>query len=166
MAVRDILLLGNPLLYRVSSPVKKNELEGIRDIVADLRDTMAAFRERYGVGRAIAAPQIGEMKRLIYMDTGEPLVFINPRLSGKSDSMMELWDDCMSFPGLLVKVRRHRSCWIEFMDLKGRNREMKLEDDLSELLQHECDHLVGILAVMKAVDSGSFALGSEREHIK
>ncbi|MCP4109632.1 MAG: hypothetical protein GY749_29615, partial [Desulfobacteraceae bacterium] len=70
------------------------------------------FREKHGAGRAIAAPQIGVMKRLIYMCINEPVVFINPVLSNKSKEMMIVWDDCMSFPDLLVKVERHVKCEI------------------------------------------------------
>lgn len=159
MAQREILLLGNPRLHEVCEPVRRSELDDIRGIVTDLHDTMMAFREHYGVGRAIAAPQIGVVKRLVYMHVdGESTVFINPELFDCSDEMIELWDDCMSFPDLLVRVRRHRTCRIRFRNLEWEGRELLLEDDLSELLQHECDHLDGILAVARAIDARSFAL--------
>ena len=119
---------------------------------------MMDFRRRYGLGRAIAAPQIGVMKRIIYMNTGEPTVFINPRLTTKSDETMEVWDDCMSFPELLVRVERYRACRIEYLDMDWIGRVSELQGDLSELLQHEYDHLDGILAVERAIDCRSFAL--------
>ena len=87
------------------------------------------------------------MKRLIYMHIKTPTVFINPVLHDKSDDMMIVWDDCMCFPDLLVKVQRHASCMIDYMDLEWTSRSMKLDGDLSELIQHEYDHLDGILAV-------------------
>ena len=90
---------------------------------------------------------------------GESTVFVNPELVDLSDDMIELWDDCMSFPDLLVRVKRHRSCRIRFRDLAWEERELALE---GELLQHECDHLDGILAVSRAIDAQSFALRSER----
>ena len=71
----------------------------------------------------------------------------------------ELLDDCMSFPGLLVRVRRHRRAVLRYTDTDGAARELRLEGDLSELLQHEYDHLDGILATMRAVDGKSFYLG-------
>jgi peptide deformylase len=164
MAAREILLLGNPRLHEVCEPVRRDELDDMRGVVADLHDTMMAFRERYGVGRAIAAPQIGVMKRLVYMHIdGESTVFINPQLFDLSDEMIELWDDCMSFPDLLVRVRRHRACRIRFRGLEWTEKELALEADLSELLQHECDHLDGILAVARAIDAQSFALRSQRD---
>ena len=162
MAVREILLLGNPGLYEVCRPVQRSELAALESTVRDLHDTMMDFRERYGRGRAIAAPQIGAMVRLVYMHIDRPVVFINPVFDFKSQGMMALWDDCMSFPELLVKVHRHKTCRIVYRDEAWRERRLDLEGDLSELLQHEVDHLDGILAVQRAVDGRAFALGSQR----
>lgn len=163
MAVTEILLLGNPRLYQVCEPVSRDELERLGPTLTDLRDTLLDFRQRCGAGRAIAAPQIGVMKRLVYMEIDEPHVFINPALTSHSAEMIELWDDCMSFPELLVYVCRHARCDITFRDLKWKECTMTLEGDLSELLQHECDHLDGILAVSRAIDGRSFALRSQRD---
>lgn len=165
MAVREILLLGNPKLFEMCEPVQETEIEQIRPIIQDLHDTLMAFRQKYNAGRAIAAPQIGALKRLVYMHIGEPVVFINPVLDLKSPEMMELWDDCMSFPDLLVKVHRHQRCRITYRDENWRERHMALEEDLSELLQHEVDHLDGILAVQRAIDHKSFALRSQRQFL-
>jgi len=162
MTVKDILLLGNPRLYEVSSRVDRAELDKLSSVIQDLHDTMMAFRRKYGVGRAIAAPQIGVMKRLVYLEIDRPVVFINPQLSNKSPEMMEIWDDCMSFPDLLVRVYRHRQCRIEFRGAKWESKSLDLKDDMSELLQHECDHLDGVLAVSRAIDARSLALTSQR----
>jgi peptide deformylase len=102
------------------------------------------------------------MKRLVYMCVEEPVIFINPMLDSKSKEMMEVWDDCMCFPELLVKVRRHKRCHIRFQNMDFAKEEMWLEDDLSELLQHEIDHLEGILAVSRAIDSHSLALRRQK----
>jgi len=161
MAVREILLLGNPKLYEVSEPVTEDDLKDLLPVVADLHDTLLEFRKKYGAGRAIAACQIGFGKRLIYMFINSPVVFINPVLENRSKEMIEVWDDCMCFPDLLVKVVRHKSCTIRFRDLSFKEHTMRLEDDLSELLQHEYDHLDGILAVSRAVDGQSFALRNQ-----
>jgi peptide deformylase len=104
MAVRRVLLLGNPQLYEVSSTVTQTELEDMKPIIEDMHDTLMDFKRKYAAGRAIAAPQIGVMKRVIYMHIDEPSVIINPVVEGKSKEMMEVWDDCMCFPDLLVKV--------------------------------------------------------------
>ena len=160
--IRKILLLGNPELYNISEPVKEKELGRIKEVVDDLHDTMADFRKQYGVGRAIASPQIGVLKRLIYMYIDTPVVFINPVLRDKSNETMVVWDDCMSFPDLLVKVKRYQSCRIVYRDMEWKKKEMTLKGDLSEILQHEYDHLDGILAVSKAIDNQSFALKSQK----
>ena len=162
MPIRDILLLGNPKLYEPCAAVEPTELDSIKPVINDLHDTMMAFRKRYGRGRAIAAPQIGVMKRLIYMHIDKPVVFINPVFKDNSDEMIVVWDDCMSFPDLLVKVRRHQFCTIVYKDMEYKEQQMRLADDLSELLQHEYDHLDGILAVSRAIDSRSLALESQK----
>lgn len=158
MAVREILLLGDEKLYDVSSGVKEEELKNIKEIVEDLHDTLMNFRKEYGAGRAIAAPQINIFKRIIYMNIGKPVIFINPRLEYVGKEKIEVLDDCMSFPKLRVKVLRYRKCKIYYKDLSWNDCIMELSDDLSELLQHEYDHLDGILAVQKAIDNKSFKM--------
>ena len=165
MAVREVLLLGHPKLYEVCEPVRQEEVESLAPAIQDLHDTLFDFRRRYGVGRAIAAPQIGVMKRLVYMYISSPTVFFNPVLDQQSEEMFTMWDDCMCFPDLVVKVRRHKRCRITFFDRAWHEQTMLLEDDLSELLQHECDHLDGVLAVSRAIDAESFALRSQMEFV-
>ena len=156
MAVRKILLLGNEKLYNISETIKQEELAEVKTVIEDLHDTLMDFRKTYGVGRAIAAPQIGYFKRLIYMNIDKPVPIINPVLEFTDDEMMTVWDDCMCFPGLLVKVKRHRRCRLRYKDPDWEDRVLELEGDLSELLQHEYDHLDGILAVQRAIDGKSF----------
>ncbi len=154
--LRDLLLLGDPRLYEVCEPILQSELSLVKTWVADLDNVMKEVRAKHGFGRAIAAPQLGIMKRLIYMNIDKPIVFINPELTDLSKDLFELWDDCMSFPNLLVKVKRHQSLTIKYLDENWQPQEWKLENDLSELLQHEYDHLDGILCTMRAVDEKSF----------
>ena len=156
--VREILLLGNEELYEVSAPVEQGEIAGLKGVIADLHDTLMAYRKRHCAGRAIAAPQIGIKKRLIYLCVDEPVVFINPVLAYHDDEMMKVLDDCMSFPGLYVYVLRHRRCVIKYKDMDWKERAMELEGGLSELLQHEYDHLDGVLATMRAIDKRSFVM--------
>lgn len=153
----DLLLLGDPRLYETCEPVVRSELPLIKDWVADLDNVMKEIRSRYDFGRAIAAPQLGIMKRLIYMNIDKPMVIINPAFTSLSDELFEVWDDCMSFPNLLVKVRRHRKARLDFLDENWEPQHMDLEDDRAELLQHEYDHLDGILCTMRAIDEKSFA---------
>ncbi|MBQ6371572.1 MAG: peptide deformylase [Oscillospiraceae bacterium] len=155
---RDILLLGDPRLYEVCQAVKQEELDMLRPVFTDMFDCIKAIRRDYGFGRAIAAPQIGVSRRLICMLTDKPYVIINPSLEFIGDEMMELMDDCMSFPKLLVKVRRYRHCILRYTDENWNSHEMRMDDDMSELIQHEYDHLDGILATMRAIDSKSFVM--------
>jgi peptide deformylase len=155
---REILLLGNPRLYEASEEVKREELEALRPVFEDMFDCIRGIRRDYGFGRAIAAPQIGVQKRLICMLTDRPYVIINPTLEFIGDEMMELMDDCMSFPKLLVRVRRYRHCILRYLDENWQPQEKQMDDDMSELIQHEYDHLDGILATMRAIDNKSFVM--------
>lgn len=152
----DLLLLGNPKLYNISEPVLKTELYAVKLWIADLHNVMQEIREKYHFGRAIAAPQLGIMKRLIYINIDRPVVIINPEFTFLSEEQFELWDDCMSFPNLLVKVKRHKEAIIKYRDQNWQINEWRVRDDQSELLQHEIDHLNGILCTMRAVDEKSF----------
>lgn len=153
--IRELLKLGNPRLYEISAPILPEEAEELQQWVTDLHDTLMEYRKVYGAGRAVAAPQIGVQKRLLYMYMDKPYVFVNPVMEFPDDETYELLDDCMSFPGLIVKVRRYRRAVIRYQDLDFRPQVMELEGDWSELLQHEYDHLDGILATMRAVDNKS-----------
>ena len=155
---REILLLGDPRLYETSAEVTYEELESLRPVFEDMFDCIRGIRRDYGFGRAIAAPQIGLQKRLICMLTDKPYVIINPTLEFVGEEQMELMDDCMSFPNLLVRVRRYRHCILRYLDENWERREMRMDDDMSELIQHEYDHLDGILATMRAIDHQSFVM--------
>ena len=156
MHLSDVLQLGDPRLYEICEAVKKEETVSLKPIIDGLANVVLEFREKYKAGRAIAAPQVGVMKRLVVMNIDQPIAMFNPVLINKSDEMMELWDDCMSFPNLLVKVKRHRYCTLKFRDMNWEEQTWELKDDLSELLQHEVDHLDGILATQRAIDDRSF----------
>ena len=156
MAIKDILLLGNPLLYEKSETVLPEEILLIFPKLELMFETVHDFRKTYGAGRAIAAPQIGLMKRIICLNMDKPVAMINPDLTDLSKEMFEVWDDCMSFPNLLVKVMRHKKLTISFFDLKWERQIWYLEDDMAELIQHEYDHLDGILATQLAIDNQSF----------
>jgi peptide deformylase len=162
MAIRDILMLGNEDLYSVSREVSLHETLKIQQVVEDLRDTMLNFRINFHFGRAISAPQIGEFVRIIYMNfDNQVYVMINPTLEFGSEQF-EVWDDCMSFPGLEVKLNRYRRTRMRFKDLHLKDCVLDFHDDLSELVQHEYDHLDGILAVQRALTSRSFRINRQK----
>lgn len=149
--MREILRLGDPRLRRVAAPVDLADptLEG--DLAA-LHAELAAFRAAHGFGRAIAARQLGIDRRLIAMSLGTgPLAILDPEIVWRSGETFTIWDDCLCFPDLLVRVRRHASISVRYRDEHGAVilRE-RLPRSLSELFQHEIDHLDGVLAVDRA----------------
>lgn len=166
MADSSILQLGNPLLWQTSNRIDDPTSLQTGELIRDLNDTLAAYRENAGYGRGIAAPQIGMLKRVIFIRM-QPVGFcgplINPEIVWASDRTMELWDDCFSFPDLLVRVRRASAIRVEYTDERGSSQKLEAEGDLSELLQHEIDHLDGILAVQRAISPQSFATRAEWE---
>ncbi len=162
MAVREILLLGNKLLLEQSTLVEDACALHIQNIIADLSDTLAEFRSTHGFGRAIAAPQIGRLKRIIFVRTqGFCGALINPVIEWADAQMIELWDDCFSFPDLMVRLRRSAQVRVRYIDEHGREQVVDASGDLSELLQHEIDHLDGVLALHRATGRDAFAYRSE-----
>ncbi|MEO8499890.1 MAG: peptide deformylase [Vicinamibacteria bacterium] len=141
-----ILIAGDPRLRERSvevSAVSGNLLAEASRLIATLRD----FRERSGFGRAISAVQVGVMKRMVAMNLGAgPFILLNPEITFRSEATFRVWDDCLSVPDIIVHVRRHSSISIEYRDHEFRPRHWNhLPPDLSELVQHEIDHLNGVL---------------------
>ena len=147
MAIKEILLIGNPLLREKSEKVTAFNSE-FKNLVTDLKDTLMDFQKRKKIGRAIAAPQIGILKQAIYVHlSNRSFALINPEITWKSDKTFEVWDSCFSFDvAFFVKTERYQSIQVKFYDKEGNENEEIFKDDLSELLQHEIDHLYGILA--------------------
>lgn len=160
MPARRILQLGDPLLRSISAPLS-NPAEKM-PIFQDLRATLHEFRRTHGFGRGISAVQIGEAKRLIYIEFEGAAYFIsNPEYEFQSDARFRLWDDCFSFPGLLVYLERSETVRVRYRDEEGRSRLLEARGALSELLQHEIDHLDGILATDRALDRNSLCTREE-----
>ncbi len=159
MGLDRILTLGNPALYETAKEVSYSDLPKLTKDIDTMFELIAEFRNIYGRGRGIAAQQIGVGNRLVCLDiNAKKYVMYNPVLHNCSEEMIELWDDCMSFPNLFVKLKRHRTCTLTFKDENWIEQQWELVDDLSELLQHEIDHLDGILATQRAIDSRSFKI--------
>ncbi len=150
MAVLPILQLGNPALREVSAPVIS--LADALATLVDLKDTLAEFRRTHGFGRGISAIQIGAPQRVIYIEfEGVSYSLINPAFDFRSEETFPMWDDCFSFPDLLVFLERARSVRLRYTDAAGASQLLEASHSLSELLQHEMDHLDGILAVDRAL---------------
>jgi peptide deformylase len=152
-----ILLLGDPRLRQVCEPVNDFTDPEFRAAGRRLLSALEAFRKEHGFGRAISAPQIGIARRFIAMNLGErPFLVVNPKLTRSSREQFKLWDDCMSFPWLMVRLERHSSVDLCYQDERGEAiTRRNIGQAESELLQHEIDHLNGILAVDRALDRDS-----------
>jgi peptide deformylase len=157
------VLDGDPRLRRRAEPVAGPSAE-LTQAIAQLAATLAAFRRRNGFGRALAAPQIAIPRRMIMVDLGAgPFAVINPEITDRSAETFELWDDCFSVPDRLVRVLRHRSISLTYRDEQFRLRRWdRLPADLAELLQHEIDHLDGILMTDRATGADAVRPASDR----
>ncbi|MDM4766074.1 peptide deformylase [Pelomonas sp. SE-A7] len=166
MAVREILKMGDPRLLRVAQPVKEFGTPLLRELVADLFDTMAAAR---GVG--LAAPQIGVDLQLVifgfqrnerYPDA-QPVpqtILLNPVITPLGEELEEGWEGCLSVPGLRGVVARPNRIRYTGLDLEGQAIEREAEGFHARVVQHECDHLQGVLYPMRVRDFSRFGYTS------
>ena len=159
--------LGDPGLREVAARVADPAAPEIRSLVADLADTLAHWRASTGYGRGIAAPQIGAARRVIFLQLpgAEPWPLVNPEITWRGEEKIVVWDACLSFLSILMQVERHREIVVRYQDLLGEWKEVRAgeERNLSELLQHEIDHLDGILAVDRITDIRTLCTRDEFE---
>ena len=167
MAIRRVLKMGDPDLLRVSTPMTRFDTPELLSLIEDLWDTMA---EQGGVG--IAAPQIGVDQRVVVFGLEEserypdappvpPTVLINPEISALGDEKVEGWEGCLSVPGMRGVVSRYFRIRYAGYDASGRRFEREVEDFHARVVQHECDHLDGILYPMRIDDMRLFGFESE-----
>jgi len=147
MSVRKILTAPNKLLRQVSKSVEKVGNEE-RTLMDDMLDTMY---DAPGIG--LAAIQIGVPKRIIVMDIGrdenkkEPRFFVNPVIKNKNEEKAKYEEGCLSVPDQFAEIERPSSCEVEYLDYEGKKQLLKAEGLLATCIQHEMDHLEGILFI-------------------
>jgi peptide deformylase len=147
MAKREILVLPDARLRHVADPVETVD-DSIRALAKDMLDTMYAAP---GIG--LAGPQIGEMKRIVVMDlakegeTPDPIVMINPEILKYSDEMVTTEEGCLSIPEIYYDVERSAEVTVKYTDLEGKSVERDATDRLAICVQHELDHLDGVLYI-------------------
>lgn len=154
MPVRNILMIGNEILRNKAEPVDFVK-DPVEEYIQDLRDTLYRVQKEKKIGRAIAGPQIGYLKRIIYMETGDQIItMINPHITQKSQETFEVWDSCFSADvAFFGKTIRHKTITVDFMNENQDRIQKKYTGDLSELFQHEIDHLEGILFTDRIIDN-------------
>jgi len=166
MAEQRVLRMGDPELRRVSDPVSRFD-DSLVDLIQDMWDTMAA---RGGVG--IAAPQIGVPLRVVVFEVANSerypeappvprTVLINPEIEFTDDEVTEGWEGCLSVPGLRGVVPRHRRLRYRGLDAEARPFEREAEEFHARVVQHECDHLDGILYPQRMKDLSTLAFEDE-----
>jgi peptide deformylase len=167
MPIRPIVQLGDPRLRETASRVKDPRLPEVSLLVKDLADTLAHWRTRTGYGRGIATPQLGVSLRVIFLQLpgAEAWPFVNPEIIERSREKIVVWDACLSFFSIFMQVERHRAITVRYQDPCAEWHEVQTSDDqnLSELLQHEIDHLDGILAVDRITDVKTLCTREEFE---
>ena len=147
MAKKQILTIPNPLLRKISEPVNSvnNEVKSLMD---DMLETMYAAP---GIG--LAAVQVGVLKRIIVIDLSKdgekkkPLFIVNPQITFKSDSLISYEEGCLSIPNQFAEIKRPSSCKVGFLDYDGKKKEINADGLLATCIQHEVDHLNGILFI-------------------
>ncbi len=152
MSVRDILQLGNPTLRTPAATVAEPDGPAVRGLASDLRDTLLSHRGRTGYGRGIAAPQLGVLDRVVHVELDGSRTLVNPAITARSDETMEIWDFCFSYFSIFFPVRRHVLVEVKYQDPQGRDQTLEATGHLAELLQHEIDHLGGVLAIDLVTD--------------
>jgi len=162
VAVRDILKMGDPRLLRVAQPVRAFDTPELHALVADLFDTMEAAN-----GAGLAAPQIGVDLQLVIFGFSRnerypeapPVprtVLINPVITPLSDDEEEGWEGCLSVPGLRAVVPRYARIRYRGFDPAGTPIDREAEGFHARVVQHECDHLQGVLYPMRVRDFSRF----------
>jgi len=147
MAIRQILVEPNEILRKKSFPVEKVD-EELQKLMNDTLETMYAAP---GIG--LAAIQIGVPKRVIVMDIAQkegpkkPMFFVNPEIIFKSDNNSTYEEGCLSVPGQFAEIDRPNKCQINYLDYHGEKKEIEVEGMLATCIQHEIDHLEGILFI-------------------
>ena len=154
MAVKSILLIGNKTLRKKSEEVDF-DTDNVTGIISDLRDTLHHLQKVKNIGRALAGIQIGYMKRVVYLHLHDrSFVMINPRITKKSAEKFEVWDSCFSADSAFFgKTSRFKRISVEYYDEKKNTVNEEFENDMSELLQHEIDHLEGVLFIDHIIDN-------------
>ncbi|GCE50290.1 peptide deformylase [Thermosporothrix hazakensis] len=163
MAIRNVLQLGDPGLRVVSEPVADPGAPEIAALLTDLQDTLTHWRTTTTYGRGIAAPQIGVPLRVIFLHLEQPWPLINPTIIAHSEEQMVVWDACLSFLCIFCQVWRYQQVDVRYQDLQGAWHTVHAEGDLAELLQHEIDHLDGILALDRMTDIRTMCTREEFE---
>ena len=167
MAVREILKMGDARLLARSQPVVKAQIPQLGELIGDMLDTM---NDADGAG--LAAPQIGVLKRVVIFEVDSNprypdaeavsfTVLINPEIQPLDDELEGGWEGCLSVPGMRGLVLRNKNIRYSGLDLNGEKIDLQVSGFHARVVQHECDHLDGILYPMRIKDMRNFGFEEE-----
>lgn len=168
MAIRTVLRMGDPRLLNVSEAVRDFDTPQLHELIVDMQDTMASLN-----GAGLAAPQIGVPARVVIFGTGAPnprypnaevvpyTILINPVLTPVGEMMEQGWEGCLSVPGMRGLVPRYQQLRYRGVDLRGETIEREVAGFHARVVQHEVDHLDGILYPMRITDLRYFGFNEE-----
>lgn len=162
MTVRTVLRMGDPLLLQRAEPVLRFDTPELRALIQDMQDTMQAMN-----GAGIAAPQIGVSQQVVIFGVGKNprypdaesvpfTILVNPQITPLGDEKEDDWEGCLSVPGLRGLVPRYTRIRYTGFDEKGQPIDRVAEGFHARVVQHECDHLAGILYPMRIEDFSQF----------
>lgn len=164
MTVRTTRLLGDPVLRTPCTPVEQPADPYVAEVAADLADTLADWVRRTTYGRGIAAPQVGVSLRLLHLNLTGPWTLANPVVTARSATTWEPWEACLSFSlAFFCRVPRHTWVEVGYQSLDGRDHALRADGPLAHVLQHEIDHLEGLLAVDRMADPATLCMRPEFE---
>ena len=129
MTVHRVRLLGDPILRAKCEMIKNPRSPAVRLVADGLQETLRDLKARHGLGRGLAAPQIGAPIRLIYVEAHEPQFLVNPEIVDVGECDFYVWDDCFSVPNLLVRVMRAWRILVRFQDLKRKAPALTAAND-------------------------------------
>jgi peptide deformylase len=167
MSVREVLRMGHPMLRERAKPVEKLATRELRELIQDMKDTMASLN-----GAGLAAPQIGVSQRVVifgveqnprYPDAEEVpfTVLVNPKITLLTREVEEGWEGCLSVPGMRGVVPRYTKLRYTGFDQEGNPIDREAEGFHARVVQHECDHLDGILYPQRMTDLSKLGFTKE-----
>lgn len=162
MAVKPVLKMGDPLLYQVAEKVTEFDTPVLHALIQDMQDTMEHMQ-----GAGIAAPQIGVSVQVVIFGVGANprypdaeavpfTILLNPELTPLGDTIEDGWEGCLSVPGMRGLVPRYQALHYRGVDPQGKPIERTVSGFHARVVQHECDHLFGILYPMRIRDLTKF----------
>lgn len=169
MTIITVLRMGDPRLLEISAEVTEFDTPELHKLIADMRDTMADYS-----GAGLAAPQIGVMQRVVIfgippnerypdIEAVPETVLINPTITVLSDDKQGMWEGCLSVPGMRGYVERPSHIRYSGFDEYGKAFEREVTGFHAIVVQHECDHLDGVLYPMRIEDMSQFGFDQELE---